>query len=164
MKVFDRQKLRSEVKISQRLGVIHYGNLLEMVLNEMLILGELDNKNIIGFVEVIDSSFNVHEYLENTPLYMIIEFAARGESLSWQPNLNRYSRVNRKDGEPERYSEEDVRRLMKGITNGLGYCWVTSARDGRAPPGSETPKHFDRPERGSKDRGLRCVGQNYRER
>lgn len=131
MKVFDRQKLKGEQRLEQRMGMARYGNSMELVLNEILILGGLSHKNVIGLIEVIDSAFNVVEYLQTPPLYMVLEFASRGESLTWQPEFNRYVIPGREGG---RYTEEEIQRVMKGATNGLGYRRVISARERHHPP------------------------------
>lgn len=65
------------------MGIPMYVNLLDFVLNEILILGELDHKNVIKMIEVIDNPVDTKDHSEHSNLYMVLEYAEHGESMSW---------------------------------------------------------------------------------
>ena len=90
LKVLDKQKLKEETKIIKKLNVPHYVNFLDYVLNEILILGDLEHKNIVEMIEVIDDSGSTEDVMSHSPLYMVLEFAEYGESLNWNTTLNKF--------------------------------------------------------------------------
>ena len=140
LKVFDRQKLKSEIKIIKRMGIICYINLIEFVVNEILILGELNHKNVIKLVEVLDSDSKSKEFIESSPLYLVLEFAEHGESLTWNPNENNYCIKNQFN---KRFNEQEINKIMKGAVNGLSYRLIISSFSWSHSPRSKTSEYFD---------------------
>jgi serine/threonine protein kinase len=119
------------------MGVPHYVNLFDYVLNEILILGDLEHKNIAKMIEVIDDSGNSEDGITHSPLYMVLEFAGKGESLNWNPATRKFEHPQKKA-----YSEEEIRKMMQNATNGLSYCRLNSALDRYHAPRHQASEHF----------------------
>ena len=119
------------------MGVPHYVNLFDYVLNEILILGDLEHNNIAKMIEVIDDSGNSEDGITHSPLYMVLEFAGKGESLNWNPATRKFEHPQKKA-----YSEEEIRKMMQNATNGLSYCRLNSALDLYHAPRHQASEHF----------------------
>lgn len=118
-----------------------YVNLYDYVVTEMLIHGELNHRNVIKLIEVIDDAERVHRSVSLSPIYMVIEFAKYGESLSWNSSTNKFHISYR---EKKHYDESEIRKLIKDVVSGVGYRCLKSPQPRNYPPRHQTAKHSDR--------------------
>lgn len=109
--------------IKKKLGRVTHHDSFHNILNEVLILGSLDHLNVVKLVEIIDDD-------RYPQLYIIMEYAEKGEVLSYNSGTNRF--VYR-DGDMDYLPEEEIKRIMRQIVNGLNYRTINSARQGRYP-------------------------------
>ena len=103
--------------VKQQLGKIKHDDHFHNILNEIQILGDYNHVNVVRLVEVLDD--------KRYPLmYMILEFAEKGELLEYDFAKKRFSL--RDTNEP--YMEElEIKRVTREIVDGLNYCKLTSA-------------------------------------
>ena len=114
LKIFDKEKLKKE-NILQKdggEGVVYKDN-FELVLNEILILGNLEQKNIIKLIETIDDS----RYSE---LYLVLEFAGKGQIIEFDTDLKRYV-IQDKNYKKEFLDEDKILNILRGTISGLNY-------------------------------------------
>ena len=114
LKIFDKEKLKKENRISKEGedGIVYKDN-FELVLNEVLILGNLEQKNIIKLIEAIDDP----RYSE---LYLVLEFAANGQIIDFNKELEKYV-IQDKNNKNEYLYEDKILDILRGTISGLNY-------------------------------------------
>ena len=96
----------------QELGKIKHDNEFHKILNEIQILGDFNHNNVVRLLEVLDD--------KRFPLlYMILEFAERGELLELDMTTMRYSLPDTNEPYME---EKEIRKVTREIVDGLNYC------------------------------------------
>lgn len=103
--------------IRKKLGGVTHHDSFQNILNEILILGSIDHINVVKLVEVIDDQ-------RYPQLYIIMEFAEKGEVLQYQPDSNKFIV---RDSELKYLPEAEIKRMMRQIVNGVNYRKVTSS-------------------------------------
>mmetsp|Transcript_47516 Transcript_47516/g.54705 ORF Transcript_47516/g.54705 Transcript_47516/m.54705 type:complete len:377 (+) Transcript_47516:47-1177(+) len=112
LKIFKKNLLRRKREyISNPEGGMKIKTAWEDVLREIAIMKKLHHTNIIKLFEVIDDQ-------EYDKLYMVMEFASKGQILEWnEDDLVFYI----EEHEDDDYGEERIRRMLCDIFKGLGY-------------------------------------------
>jgi serine/threonine protein kinase len=88
-------------------------NLLQDALNEIEILKTLNHKNII-------SLFDIYKNEEGNKLYLFMEYAECGSIMQYNDKTGIF-KINETFNK-EWYSEEEIKKLVKGMAEGLAYC------------------------------------------
>jgi len=105
----DVLKKRREMIRDER-GRVKYKDAFENVLMEIAIMKKLNHPNIVKLYEVIDSS-------DSAKLYIIMDFAERGQIIEWDEDNSIFYNLSQKD-----YLEEDeLRKIFAQIIQGLYY-------------------------------------------
>lgn len=117
IKIIDKESLMSQKNIvRKKLGRVTHHDNFQNILNEILILGSIDHINVVKLVEVIDDQ-------RYPQLYIVLEYAEKGEVLQYDADKNRFVVRN---SDIKYLPETDIKRMMRQIVNGLNYCKIKS--------------------------------------
>ena len=114
MKVFSKNILRNNKSMlvkDETTGKMKAKDLLKEVHKEIEIMKMIDSESIVKLHEVIDIE-------DHDKLIMIIDFCARGEIMSWDPDTQLFAPCFR---DLEFFSEEEIRKIMRDLLVGLEY-------------------------------------------
>ena len=88
-------------------------NLLQDALNEIEILKQLEHKNVSKLLKIL-----INE--SGNKLYLVMEYCEKGSIMVYNDRTGIF-KIN-ENFNNENYTEEELRKMCKGIAEGLAYC------------------------------------------
>ena len=121
IKIFDRDELNKRMMPDKDGDKKKMHTLMKNVMDEIDIMSSLNHPNVIRIHEIINDP-------DDKSLFIVMEYAAKGELLSFNEETGRFYKTGKDDKELEKEQvmdtterEREIRRIMRELVNGLEY-------------------------------------------